>query len=583
MANSGKESAGKGGKGKELSMEVRLGIAFALMTAVLFVTPYFVKSTAPPASKAKQAQPAKQETKQAATSPQPAAPAAVAPAAPAAPAGQISGEKQDDYVTVDTDVYSARFSNRGATLRSLVLKKYKDAKGKPVELVNAKAGATIGFPFSVIPKGNMPDPDPNRVLYRVTKSAGGLGVTFEYADAKIHAKKSFEFEQQRYRVLVSSEVREQGRTAPHLIGWRGGFGDFSVINTLSTQHTIYFDNADNKLNVNEVSVAKNGTAAVSGSYRFAGLEDTYFTAVALPAQNQNMEVQTWSDRILFEAENKEEPHIGVAIGGDGVNRFNMFIGPKDPEVLKAVDPRLQQVIDYGWFEVLCKPLFAALHYVEERYTHNWGWAIILVTVIINILMLPLKISNLTSMKKMGALQPQVKAIQDKYAGLSMRDPKKQQQQQEMMDLYKKHGVNPMGGCLPMLLQLPFFFAFYKVLTVAIELRGAPWLWVTDLSQPETLAIRVLPLATVATQFVLQKMTPAATTDPQQQRIMMMMPLMFIFIFYSVSSGLVLYWLTGNVVGIVQQWFFNRTMHAAPGGGKGKPGDSSSAPKKIGKK
>jgi YidC/Oxa1 family membrane protein insertase len=165
------------------------------------------------------------------------------------------------------------------------------------------------------------------------------------------------------------------------------------------------------------------------------------------------------------------------------------------------------------------------------------------------------------MKKMSALQPQVKEIQNKYANLPMRDPRRQQQQAEMMELYKKHGVNPLGGCVPMLLQFPFLFAFYKVLTVAIEMRGASWLWVTDLSQPESLAIRVLPLATIATQFVIQRMTPAQPgADPQQQRIMQFMPLMFIFIFYSVASGLVLYWLTGNVVGIAQQWLLNKAMH-----------------------
>jgi YidC/Oxa1 family membrane protein insertase len=178
---------------------------------------------------------------------------------------------------------------------------------------------------------------------------------------------------------------------------------------------------------------------------------------------------------------------------------------------------------------------------------------VLVTVAINFLLLPLKISSLKSMKKMSILQPQIKAINAKYAGLSLRDPKKTQQNQEIMDLYKKHGVNPTGGCLPMILQIPFFFAFYKVLSVAIEMRGAEWLWVTDLSQPEHLPIRILPVAMIVTQFILQKMTPATSADPTQQRVMLLMPLMLGFMFYGVSSGLVLYWLTGNLGGIAQQW------------------------------
>jgi YidC/Oxa1 family membrane protein insertase len=219
------------------------------------------------------------------------------------------------------------------------------------------------------------------------------------------------------------------------------------------------------------------------------------------------------------------------------------------------------VVDWGWFFFIAKPLFQSLNYVNDKWVHNYGWSIVVVTILINTLLLPLKVANVKSMKKMSALQPQVKEIQNKYANLPMRDPRRQQQQAEMMDLYKKHGVNPLGGCVPMLLQFPFLFAFYKVLTVAIEMRGASWLWVTDLSQPENLAIRVLPLATIATQFVIQRMTPAQPgADPQQQRIMQFMPLMFIFIFYSVASGLVLYWLTGNVVGIAQQWLLNKAMH-----------------------
>jgi YidC/Oxa1 family membrane protein insertase len=159
---------------------------------------------------------------------------------------------------------------------------------------------------------------------------------------------------------------------------------------------------------------------------------------------------------------------------------------------------------------------------------------------------------------MQALQPQIAAINDKYKGISIRDPRKQEQNAEVMELYKKYGVNPAGGCVPMLLQIPFFIAFYKVFTVAVEMRGASWLWVSDLSQPEQWAIKILPLAMIASQFVMQKMTPTTSTDPNQQRMMMIMPLVFGFMFYNFSSGLVLYYLTSNLVGIAQQLFFNRT-------------------------
>jgi YidC/Oxa1 family membrane protein insertase len=185
------------------------------------------------------------------------------------------------------------------------------------------------------------------------------------------------------------------------------------------------------------------------------------------------------------------------------------------------------------------------------------------TIFINFALFPLKITSMKSMKKMQALQPQITAINDKYKNIGMRDPRKQEQNQEVMALYQKHGVNPLGGCMPMLLQMPFLFAFYKVFSIAIEMRGANWLWVTDLSQHETIPIHILPILMIATQFIMQKMTPTTTGgDPAQQKVMMFMPLMFGFMFYSASSGLVLYWLTGNVVNIAQQWFFNRTTVAA---------------------
>jgi YidC/Oxa1 family membrane protein insertase len=187
----------------------------------------------------------------------------------------------------------------------------------------------------------------------------------------------------------------------------------------------------------------------------------------------------------------------------------------------------------------------------------------MVTIAINFILFPLKFTNMKSMRKMQALKPQIDLINSKYKNIKMTDPRAGEKNQEVMDLYKKHGVNPMGGCFPMLLQLPFFFAFYRVFTVSVEMRGAPWMWVTDLSQPEDMtiagvAIRILPIVMIATQFLMQKMTPQANTDPNQQKMMMFMPLIFGYMFYRFPSGLVLYYLTSNLVQIAQQWFFNRT-------------------------
>src|SRR5204863_8253326 len=163
--------------------------------------------------------------------------------------------------------------------------------------------------------------------------------------------------------------------------------------------------------------------------------------------------------------------------------------------------------------------------------------------------------------KMQALKPQVDAIKEKVKGLPFTDPRAAEAKQKEMDLYKANGVNPMGGCVPMLIQMPFFFAFYKVFTVSVEMRGAPWLWVTDLSQPEHWEIKILPLVMIASQFIMQKMTPQAGGDPAQQKMMMFMPLVFGFMFYNFPSGLVLYYLTSNLVSMGQQWFFNKTSMA----------------------
>jgi YidC/Oxa1 family membrane protein insertase len=249
--------------------------------------------------------------------------------------------------------------------------------------------------------------------------------------------------------------------------------------------------------------------------------------------------------------------VGAAVGGEGFNSFELYVGPKDLEILKRVNPKLEQLVDWGWWGLIAKPLFEALKWVAGHVSENYGWAIILVTIAINTLLFPLKITSMKSSKKMQAIQPQIAAINAKYKGLSLNDPKKADQNAEMMALYKDNGVNPAGGCLPMLLQLPFFFAFYKVLNVAIQLRGAHWLWVTDLSQTEALAIHVLPIILVATQFLTQRMTPTPGVDPTQAKMMMFMPLIMGYMFYFASSGLVIYWLTSNVVGVAQQWILNR--------------------------
>ena len=545
---------GPGKKKIELSMEMRLLIAFILMGAVLFLTPYIYKPT-PPAAQPKQATPV-QAAKPAAESKPPEIAKA---AAPAPIPGQMAADKEENF-TIESDLYRIQFSNRGAVVKSWILKqkKYSDSKGRLLELVNQTAPKSAGLPFSLEFKGQKPPVDVNQALYVTERSSDGLGIDFKFSDGRVMVRKSFRFTMGKYLSTVETEVTQSGGQIPHLLVWRGGFGDPMVEDPATVQHTLHFDVAANKLVVNEVKAAKDGPVSVSGRFSFAGLEDHYFAVVVLPGANApSVEAVSYSDMAPIPATGKEGPHPGVAVGGGGLNSFPLFVGPKDIDLLKKLDPKLVDLVDWGWFWFLAKPLFAALNWVNDKMTHNFGWAIILVTIAINMLLLPLRMASMKSMKKMAQIQPQIAAINAKYQGIGMRDPKKNEQNQEVMDLYKKNGVNPAGGCVPMLLQIPFFFAFYKVLTVTIELRNAPWLWVSDLSMPETLPIRILPIAMIVTQFIQQKMTPSTSPDPTQQKVMMFMPLMLGFFFYSVSSGLVLYWLMGNVIGIAQQMVFNR--------------------------
>ena len=549
---------------KELSMEIRLIIAFALMGLVLFVTPYFYKPAPAPAPRPTPATaPAPATTIPAVPATAPAPPSKKAGAAkPAASAPAVAAAKEDTY-TVETDLYRISFSNRGAVVRSWILKKYVDTDGKQLELTNPAAFAKVGLPFSLSFRDHKPSTDLNQALFVAKPLEGTPGIEFNFSSGTLQCRKVFQFRKDRYLSEVTSEVTDGGTAVPHMLAWRGGFGDEAVPNAVSAQRSLHFDIAQSKLVTNEAKAAKDGPLLQAGAFSFAGVEDAFFAAVFMPAPGASLEINTLADSLPLPLDpQKEELRVGVGVGGQGSNRLSLFVGPKNVDILRRVDPKLEQMVDFGWFAFLAKPLFVALNWTNDRITRNYGWAIVLVTVAINFLLLPLKVTSLKSMKKMSVIQPQIKAINDKYKSLSLRDPKKAQQNQEVMDLYKKHGVNPMGGCIPMVLQIPFFIAFYKVLSVAIEMRGAPWLWVHDLSQPEHLAIRILPVAMIGTQFILQKMTPSTSADPSQQKIMMLMPLMLGFMFYGVSSGLVLYWLTGNLVGIAQQWFFNRLMPAA---------------------
>jgi YidC/Oxa1 family membrane protein insertase len=578
MADSTGSNKGLGQQLDQMSTETRLLLAFLLMGAIMFLSPYFFKSQTPAPNAKKSTQAGQTADSTVPPTPAEAQPPAVTAEVPSAPTAPVTQAPAEPPLVIDTDLYKIAFSNRGANVRSWLLKKSL-AEGKPLELVNSAAAVEDPYPFSLY----MADRTAlakklNAALYQKTVDPDGLGVTYDFSDGHTSVRKTFRFRKDSYLAQITSEVSTDGQPVTNGIEWRGGFGDFTLTTAAAKQQTIHFDLTANKLVEQTASAAKNGPVTNSGNFTFAGLEDGYFAAIFLPEGNAAMQEVTFSDTTRTAVIEKPAPFTGAAVSMGAVNRFELFVGPKDFDLLKRINPKLEQVINFGWLSILAKPLFLIVNWFNDNVVHNFGWAIVVVTIVINFALFPLKLSNMKSMRKMQALKPQIDEINGKYKNIKMTDPKKGEQNQEVMALYKKYGVNPMGGCVPMLIQIPFFFAFYKVFMVSVEMRGANWMWIHDLSVAEPSPIKILPIVMIASQFLMQKMTPQANVDPNQQKLMQFMPLIFGFMFYQFPSGLVLYYLTSNLVSMGQQYFFNHTEAAQAAARSVEP-----AKKKIGRK
>jgi YidC/Oxa1 family membrane protein insertase len=368
MAESVNGGGGPNQPPKEMSMEVRLLLAFLLMGAVMFLTPYLFKTAAPPpVKKVAQSAPGPVGT------PQQPAPEAVPPApvaakakaerparkgsSKAAPSAPITPQTAEPALIVDTDLFTVAFSNQGATVRSWRLKKYRGNDGKYLELVNLAAG--VEFPFSLYFPDKQPTAKVNWTYYTQTGDPDGLGVTYVFSDGETSVRKVFRFQKNSYLLQVSTEVSTGGQAVPHMIEWRGGFGDFTVTTAVADQHTLYFDVAQNKLIEQRASAAKNGPVTASGNFSFGGIADKFFAAVFLPEGNAAMQEATLSDTVRTSFEEKPAPFAGTAVSDGSTNRFALFVGPKDVDLLKRINPKLEQVVDFGWLSFLAKPLFLA--------------------------------------------------------------------------------------------------------------------------------------------------------------------------------------------------------------------------------
>jgi YidC/Oxa1 family membrane protein insertase len=558
-------------------MERRLLLVFALTFLVIIVFQPVLKKYLPqPPAPAPQVE-TKTQPAPAATQPSPAS-RQIESAVPIA-ARQARSEADS---TIENDFYKITFTNRGAQVKSWILKKYEDEKGQPLELVNVVAAEKYGYPLSLWTYDEKLRETLKSSLYVASLSGwrrAPAELTFEYADGEVDVRKSFHFDQ-AYVVSIETSVRVNGRYVNAFPMWPAGFGDevspasyaagkIEYHNNESTDRNwLFMPKQTQRLSIKEVS----GGNTLKGPFNWAGVSDQYFAAVFLPNDAHGTGLVTLRNSIEVPKDaRRPNPQdtvkldvLGAAVGDlQGPTVERLFVGPKALNVLESIAVSggsdhndLRELVNFGTFSPIARPLFLWLKWTYS-YVRNWGWAIVIQTFVIAVALLPLRISSMKSALKMQKIQPQMNAIKEKYKKYSMRDPRRQEMNQEIANLMKREKVSPAGGCLPLIIQMPFIFAYYSMLGAAIELRHASWLWISDLSSRDPYFL--LPIALVVSMVLTQRMTPQAGMDPAQQKMMnWTMPLMMGFIFFNLAAGLNLYYAESNLIAIVQQAVMNRT-------------------------
>jgi YidC/Oxa1 family membrane protein insertase len=550
-------------------MERRLLLVFALTFLVIILFQPLLKKYMPQTSTPAPETPAAQSSSQPAA--QPAAPVSAAAQVTLPAKGVTKQAAAAAETVIETELYRVTFSNRGGLVKSWILKTYFDEHGQPLELVS-KAAEKYGYPLSLWTYDEAHRNKLNSALYVASQSGNVKApaeLTFEYADQDVAVRKTFSFDH-TYVVRVEASVDAKGSQVTAFPMWPAGFGDQSSPSSYAGRRIEPQSNdKTERLDIKKIS----GGATLPGPFNWAGVVDQYFAAVFLPEDVPNAAMVTLRHQVDVPKNAKnpnpqetiKEDVLGVGVGnlrGPSVER--LYVGPKSLGVLESVSvptltgapPDLRALINFGFFGVIARPLFLWLKWTYG-WVQNWGWAIVIQTLIINLALLPLRVSSMKSALKMQKVAPQIKAIQEKYKKYSMRDPRKQEMNQEVSALYKAEGVNPVGGCLPMVIQMPFLFAYYSMLGAALDLRQAHWLWIHDLSSPDPW--HLLPIGIIITMLLTQRMTPQPGMDPSQQKMMtFMMPLMLGVISWNLAAGLCLYWSEGNLIAIAQQAVMNRT-------------------------
>ena len=492
------------------------------------------------------------------------------------PATPTIADTQERTIVVENALYRVEFSNRGAVVKSWQLKKYKD-DSKPqkiLDLVHPKAAAdTGGWPFSMVIDDPQLEKAANSGLYKLSGDSIFLtapaDLIFSWSDGHLEVTKKFHFDH-AYVLNVETSVTYNGTRLHGGLAWRGGFGDLTVTNPIPVETVNTFYSENGKLSTfahKKLDAPEKWGNIWQGGKTFAGIADRYFAVAFLPPNDSPgtlLETRYWKLSHTIQVDGKDQPEdvpeVAV-VTRDQPMALRIYVGPKDYDDLKAIHPPLNSLVQFGWLEIIADPLFHALKWLHI-YIHNWGWTIVALTLIVNMVLFPLRISSYKTTMKMQRVGPEIKQIQEKYKKYKMNDPRKAEMNKEVMAIYSREGINPVGGCLPMVLQFPIWFGLNRALSYAIELRHANWFWVRDLASKDPYYI--LPVAVGVSMYLVSKMTPMTVTDPQQAQMMKLMPISMavMFVIFPFSSGLALYILTSSLVGILQQWYLNRT-HPLP--------------------
>ena len=555
-------------------------VMMLVLVSVFFGLQYFRAKTNPPTVSPNAAASAPQSAAAPATQPS-AAPAPASTAAAGLPgsttaAGPTVQASAESTTTIENELYRITFSNRGGQVTSWILKKFKDSDGKPLNLVHTEAAEKFGYPLSLYTYDAALTAGLNKALY-VPSTTGTLTapatLTFNYSDGTTQVRKTFSFDE-TYVLHADVEVTRNGAPIRALISWPGGFGDQDNANAYNgAQLDTSINGKDDHLASKKVS----GGATINGPFDWVAVSDPFFAAAFLPDSPTTATAATLHNELDVAKTIRrtgigsgspskgaiDVPILGTAVGDTtGHASTRIYVGPKAISVLKSIraanpNVTLEPLLDFGFWGAIGKYLFLTLQFIHAHVVSNWGWAIVVLTVLINVVMLPFRIKTMQNGLKMQRIQPQMNEIKEKYKKYKATDPKRNEMNAEIMKLQKDNGVNMFGGCIPTLITIPFLYAFFTMLPRVVELRQAHWLWLPDLQAPDPL--HILPILMVVSMFLVQYYTPSPGVDPQQQKMMaFMMPAITGYFTLTYGSGLALYWAVGNLISIAQQAVMNRT-------------------------